>query len=524
MPFFCIYLIQSTAGKVWISATSSTPQNENNLMENKCIDLGDSVVMQCLVLLKLLPLRKESLGAASYYQFISSFFPEAETITEFEYSERWYIFERGVAACLVEAESENVRSIGLKVFQEIFCLNEAKSFEERGKLNDNRNSDLSSIHQVGFSILISLLPVARELHPSKMCESNLRCSTIFDMIEEVGRDLWEQICESRKGILVNDFCRIIRITPCKELIALTALPPPRTVWPEHIRHLCMWILNEIVCLPLREEKSLSNYGNIGRKQQVMPPPVFDSYLVGLISTFDLMIEMLNSEELKCSIGALSISKKPALIFLFEKCCYVPPTENQSHKERPYSYFISPQTRDAGLKLINTLCSTCKENEEMLISYIFGKYFDELPRKDLQNNWTVDLATKQRSLTGYVGLKNQGATCYMNSLLQQFFHTPALRKGILSCNLDMPNRQKESGDQEVEGFNMLSELQDCFSNLLLSEKKQYDAIGLVRSIRGYDGNPVRPGEQQGKRGSHYCAMYDESQFIQTDFHCRCRRVF
>lgn len=39
-------------------------------------------------------------------------------------------------------------------------------------------------------------------------------------------------------------------------------------------------------------------------------------------------------------------------------------------------------------------------------------------------------------TGYVGLKNQGATCYMNSLLQTLYHIPYFRKVSIfaPCNL------------------------------------------------------------------------------------------
>lgn len=33
----------------------------------------------------------------------------------------------------------------------------------------------------------------------------------------------------------------------------------------------------------------------------------------------------------------------------------------------------------------------------------------------------------RAETGFVGLKNQGATCYMNSLLQYMFNVPYFRK-------------------------------------------------------------------------------------------------
>ena len=35
-------------------------------------------------------------------------------------------------------------------------------------------------------------------------------------------------------------------------------------------------------------------------------------------------------------------------------------------------------------------------------------------------------------TGYVGLKNQGATCYLNSLIQSLYFTNAFRKVRLYC--------------------------------------------------------------------------------------------
>ncbi|KAL0459972.1 UNVERIFIED_CONTAM: Ubiquitin carboxyl-terminal hydrolase 13, partial [Sesamum latifolium] len=42
-----------------------------------------------------------------------------------------------------------------------------------------------------------------------------------------------------------------------------------------------------------------------------------------------------------------------------------------------------------------------------------------------DQWLYD----SRRETGYVGLKNQGATCYMNSLLQMLFHIPYFRKVV-----------------------------------------------------------------------------------------------
>ncbi|KPJ08208.1 Ubiquitin carboxyl-terminal hydrolase 7, partial [Papilio machaon] len=56
-------------------------------------------------------------------------------------------------------------------------------------------------------------------------------------------------------------------------------------------------------------------------------------------------------------------------------------------------------------------------------------------------------------TGYVGLKNQGATCYMNSLLQTLYFTNQLRKAVYK----MPTESDDSTRFEESRRNMLYEL-------------------------------------------------------------------
>ena len=66
----------------------------------------------------------------------------------------------------------------------------------------------------------------------------------------------------------------------------------------------------------------------------------------------------------------------------------------------------------------------------------------------------------KAKTGYVGLDNQGATCYMNSLLQSLFHLQGLRKSVYS----MPTQDAEkAGDASVA-----LALQRVFYNLQYGE--------------------------------------------------------
>jgi ubiquitin carboxyl-terminal hydrolase 7 len=56
-------------------------------------------------------------------------------------------------------------------------------------------------------------------------------------------------------------------------------------------------------------------------------------------------------------------------------------------------------------------------------------------RKLVDYWAYD----SKKETGFVGLKNQGATCYMNSLLQTLYHIPYFRKVFFCPSI--------SGDRE-----------------------------------------------------------------------------
>ena len=201
-----------------------------------------------------------------------------------------------------------------------------------------------------------------------------------------------------------------------------------------------------------------------------------------------------------------------LLFLCEKCIFDLPTSANHGTTAPPLCKTSPSVETA-FSLVSTLCKTNEVNMEVLIDYIYGKFLPENPanfdfvRHDLDAQYFYDPSNQAKASAGYVGLRNLSCTCYMNSLLQQFYMLPGLRAGILSCRdilsqgeeqvkeVEAKEEDKEEEEEEEEVDNLLYQLQNLFGNLQESERRAFDTAGFCNSYKDFDGNPTNPSEQQ-----------------------------
>jgi hypothetical protein len=97
-----------------------------------------------------------------------------------------------------------------------------------------------------------------------------------------------------------------------------------------------------------------------------------------------------------------------------------------------------------------------------------------------DRWNYGTEASAPTLPGFVGLRNLGATCYINSIFQQLFHIFPFRYLVITSEV-----QEESRIQ----------FRRIFTELLVSKRRYCDTQPFCLSWKGWHGGFINPREQQ-----------------------------
>ena len=174
-----------------------------------------------------------------------------------------------------------------------------------------------------------------------------------------------------------------------------------------------------------------------------------------------------------------------IISLLYNCLFI----IETNKENSLNYLFSDiQLRNNCFSLLSNLISLDKKYFIILLKKIIHHHEKIIEKKtDLPLNYPLrDKSDK------FLGLKNLGATCYINSLFQQLFMIPSFQKDIF--NFDLINTEKENNNNLKEST--IYNMQIAFANLKKSVMSCYPPISFINTFKkAFNGEPIRLGVQQ-----------------------------
>ncbi|CAH1242989.1 USP24 [Branchiostoma lanceolatum] len=122
---------------------------------------------------------------------------------------------------------------------------------------------------------------------------------------------------------------------------------------------------------------------------------------------------------------------------------------------------SDSCRQVAYDLLVILCEGCSQNLQDVTSQLVNMHHQ--PQLTHKREWEHLPLVDGRASCGHVGLKNGGATCYMNSVLQQLFMTPGIPEQLLGV---------ESSSQSASSDGILHEVQRIMAHLQGSMVQYY----------------------------------------------------
>lgn len=121
-----------------------------------------------------------------------------------------------------------------------------------------------------------------------------------------------------------------------------------------------------------------------------------------------------------------------------------------HFQQPPPVCRTSRTISAAMDLIVALSHNSIELTTTITLMLNDMFFEDI---EPVREWEYLPPDAPRAFHGFCGLKNAGATCYMNSVLQQLYMVPALRNGIVRFHQAVIDH-KEDFNEDPDGQSLV----------------------------------------------------------------------
>ena len=195
---------------------------------------------------------------------------------------------------------------------------------------------------------------------------------------------------------------------------------------------------------------------------------------------------------------LDTTTKEIVDFFFHQCLLATPEEAnrfmQQYRNSDNSANIPPRcklsaTRKKVLTVLEFIAT--QDANPAVFSYVASLVHRYIDKVDLSNDWAV-VPPHDGKVNAVLGLHNLGATCYMNSIIQQLYHIKAFRNSILSMPEFPRNNTGEGTPQAIE-WSTLFELQLLFARLNETASSFAETRGFARTVK-INGELIRTCNQ------------------------------